>query len=95
MSFTSLLNDVKACEICAAHLPHGTRPVIQIDKAARILIAGQAPGRKVHESGVLFDDKSGDRLREWMGVDADTFYDPKKIAILKVCWHSCRISNSH
>lgn len=82
MSFTSLLNDVKACEICAAHLPHGTRPVIQIDKAARILIAGQAPGRKVHESGVLFDDKSGDRLREWMGVDADTFYDPKKIAIL-------------
>jgi uracil-DNA glycosylase len=82
MSFTSLLNDGKACEICAAHLPHGTRPVIQIDKAARILIAGQAPGRKVHESGVLFDDKSGDRLREWMGVDADTFYDPKKIAIL-------------
>ncbi len=82
MSLTSLSNDVRACEICAAHLPHGPRPIIQADKAARILIAGQAPGRKVHESGILFDDKSGDRLREWMGIDAETFYDAKQIAIL-------------
>lgn len=82
MSHTSLLRDVRACDICAAHLPHGPRPVIQTNKAARILIARQAPGRKVHDSGILFDDKSGDRLREWMGIEPDTFYDAQKIAIL-------------
>lgn len=77
-----LLRDVRACTICAEHLLHGVRPVVQMHKSARILIAGQAPGRKVHESGVPFDDASGDRLREWLGVDRDTFYDPKRIAIL-------------
>jgi uracil-DNA glycosylase len=56
--------------------------VLQADAAARILIAGQAPGRRVHESGVPFDDPSGDRLRDWMGVDKPTFYDPRRIAIL-------------
>ena len=66
--FASLLAEVRACTICAAHLPHGTRPVLQIHPQARILIASQAPGKKVHESGVPFDDASGDRLREWMGV---------------------------
>jgi uracil-DNA glycosylase len=65
-----------------AHLPHSVRPVLQLHPQARVLIAGQAPGRKVHESGVPFDDASGDRLREWMGVSRETFYDPKKIAIL-------------
>jgi len=63
-------------------LPHGPRPVLQFSESAKILIAGQAPGRKVHESGVPFDDASGDRLRDWMGVDRDTFYDAHKIAIL-------------
>lgn len=81
-SYTSLLATVRACTLCEAHLPHGVRPVLQLHPQARVLIAGQAPGRKVHESGVPFDDASGDRLREWMGVSRDTFYDPKKIAIL-------------
>ena len=81
-SFTSLLVEVRACTLCAAHLPHGVRPVLQIHPQARVLIAGQAPGRKVHASGVPFDDASGDRLRDWMGVTRAVFYDPKKIAIL-------------
>ena len=83
-SFASLLAEVRACTICAAHLPHGTRPVLQIHPQARILIASQAPGRKVHESGVPFGDASGDRLREWMGVTRDVFYDSKQIAILPI-----------
>lgn len=78
----TLLEEVRACTICAPHLDHGVRPVLQIDSKAKILIAGQAPGRKVHESGIPFDDASGDRLRQWMGVSKDTFYNAKKIAIL-------------
>jgi uracil-DNA glycosylase len=81
-SLASLLAEVRACTICAAHLPHGPRPVLQIHSQARILIASQAPGRKVHESGVPFDDASGDRLREWMGVTREVFYDSSRIAIL-------------
>ena len=68
--------------ICADHLPLGPRPIVQVHPAARILIAGQAPGRKVHETGVPFDDASGDRLRAWLGVSREVFYDPKQIAIL-------------
>jgi len=83
-SLTSLLAEVRACTICEAHLPHGVRPVLQLHPAARVLIAGQAPGRKVHESGVPFDDASGNRLRDWMGVTPEVFYDPKKIAILPI-----------
>ena len=81
-SFASLLAEVRGCTICAPHLPYGVRPVLQIHPQARVLIAGQAPGRKVHESGVPFDDASGDRLREWMGVTREVFYDPKQVAIL-------------
>ena len=81
-SFASLLAEVRACTICAAHLPHGIRPVLQIHPKARVLIAGQAPGRKVHESGVPFDDASGNRLRDWLGVAREVFYDPQRIAIL-------------
>jgi uracil-DNA glycosylase len=77
-----LLKEVRACALCSAHLPSGPRPVLQMDSRARILIAGQAPGSKVHASGIPFQDASGDRLREWMGVDAATFYDPARIAIL-------------
>jgi len=80
--FESLLNEVKACTICEPHLPQGVRPVFQMHPDARILIAGQAPGRKVHESGVPFDDASGNRLREWLGVSREVFYDPSLIAIL-------------
>ncbi len=68
--------------MCAPHLAHGVRPVLQVGTRARVLIAGQAPGRRVHESGVPFDDPSGDRLRDWMGVTRETFYDSSKIAIL-------------
>lgn len=81
-TFKALLADVRRCDLCARHLPHGVRPVLQISPAARLLIVGQAPGRKVHESGLPFDDASGDRLREWMGVTRETFYDPKQVAIV-------------
>jgi uracil-DNA glycosylase len=80
--FESLISDVRACTICAPHLPGGPRPVFQIHPESRILIAGQAPGRKVHESGVPFDDASGKRLREWMGVTPEEFYNPELLAIL-------------
>ncbi len=79
---TALLRDVRACTLCASYLPLGPRPVLQMGVGARILIAGQAPGRQVHESGVPFDDASGDRLREWMGIDRAVFYDAAMIAIL-------------
>lgn len=78
----ALLEDIRACRICATHLPLGPRPVLQAAPDARVLIVGQAPGRKVHESGVPFDDASGDRLRDWMGIGRDTFYDPQRIAIV-------------
>ena len=81
-SFSSLLTEVRACTICEAYLPLGPRPVVQLHPDARVLIAGQAPGRKVHDSGVPFDDASGDRLREWLDVTRQVFYDPKQIAIL-------------
>ena len=81
-SFSSLLTEVRACTICAAHLPLGPRPVLQLHPNAKILIAGQAPGKKVHETGVPFDDASGNRLRDWLGVTRDVFYDPEQIAIL-------------
>jgi len=81
-SLPSLLEEVRACTLCAKHLPLGPRPVFQLNPSARILIAAQAPGRKVHASGVPFDDASGDRLRAWLGVTHETFYDPKRIAIL-------------
>lgn len=77
-----LLREVRACRLCETALPHGIRPVLQVGAGARILIAGQAPGRRVHETGVPFDDPSGDRLRDWMGVTRDVFYDAEKIAIL-------------
>ena len=77
-----LLKEVRACTICAAHLPLGPRPVLQADARARILIAGQAPGSKVHATGVPFDDASGERLREWMGIGREQFYDPEIVAIL-------------
>jgi uracil-DNA glycosylase len=78
----TLLREIRRCTICAAHLPLGPRPVLQFHPKARILIAGQAPGRKVHESGIPFADQSGDRLRAWLGVTPEVFYDPQQVAIL-------------
>jgi len=76
------LKKIRACDICATHLPLGPRPVLVADMAAPILIAGQAPGTKVHASGIPWDDPSGDRLRDWLGVDKETFYNPKNFAII-------------
>jgi uracil-DNA glycosylase len=81
-SLPSLLSEIRACTICTPHLPLGPRPVVQLSAKARVLIAGQAPGRKVHESGVPFDDASGNRLREWLGVTREVFYDPKQFALV-------------
>jgi uracil-DNA glycosylase len=78
----TLIKEVRACTICAPHLPHGVRPVVQLHPDARLLIAGQAPGRKVHASGIPFDDVSGERLRDWMGIDREVFYDPEQVALL-------------
>jgi uracil-DNA glycosylase len=77
-----LLSDIAACTICKAHLPDDVYPVIRVDARAQILIAGQAPGRVVYETGLPFKDKSGDRLREWLGVDDELFYDRRKFAFL-------------
>ncbi len=77
----ALLDDVRACTICK-DLPLGPRPILQASASARLLIVGQAPGRITHHKGVPFDDPSGNRLRSWLGVDRDTFYDASKVAIL-------------
>lgn len=81
-SLDSLLADVRACRACEAHLPRGPRPIVQVGEGARVLIVGQAPGTRVHASGIPWDDASGKRLREWLGVDAATFYDPTQFAII-------------
>ncbi len=78
----NLLKDIRACTACADDLPHDPRPVLRASTSARICIVGQAPGTRVHASGIPFDDPSGDRLREWLGVDRDTFYDESRIAIV-------------
>jgi uracil-DNA glycosylase len=78
----NLLIDIRACTICAAQLPLGPRPVLRASASARILIVGQAPGTKVHASGIPWNDASGERLRDWMGVGRETFYDESRIAIV-------------
>ena len=78
----ALLAEVRGCNLCAAELPLGPRPVVQADARARILLASQAPGRAVHESGIPFDDPSGRRLREWLGVSPEQFYDASRFAIV-------------
>lgn len=82
MPFADLVKAARQCRICEAHLPLGPRPVIQLSRSARLLVVGQAPGRRVHETGLPFNDPSGDRLRDWMGIDRDTFYDEQQLAIL-------------
>lgn len=81
-SFDALLARVRACTLCAASLDHEPRPVVQASVGAKILVVGQAPGRRVHETGLPFNDPSGDRLRDWMGITRDTFYDEQQLAIL-------------
>ncbi len=78
----SLLEDVRACRVCEASLSDGPRPIVQLGSGASVVIIGQAPGRKVHESGVPWDDPSGVRLREWLGVNEAQFYDPEQVALI-------------
>ena len=78
----ALLGEVRRCTLCAKDLPLGPRPILQLHPDARILIAGQAPGRKVHESGTPFADASGDRLREWLGITPEIFYSARHVSIL-------------
>lgn len=78
----TLLKQIKSCELCVPHLPHGARPVVQASPLSQILIIGQAPGRRVHESGIAWNDPSGDQLRAWLGVDKDRFYDPAVFAFM-------------
>ena len=81
MSLSAVLDDIAACRACAGDLPHAPRPVVFVRPEVRLLIAGQAPGRRVHESGLPFTDASGDRLRQWMGIDAATFYGRPEIGV--------------
>ncbi|MEZ5992637.1 MAG: uracil-DNA glycosylase family protein [Planctomycetota bacterium] len=81
-ALTALLKRVDACRECEAHLPLGPRPVVQVSSRARILIVGQAPGTAVHESGVPWNDRSGDQLRSWLGVTREQFYDPAMFALM-------------
>ena len=81
-AFIRLKNEIDQCNLCADHLPLGPRPVYQAHPDAKILVVGQAPGTAVHKTGIPFNDPSGDRLRQWMGVSKDVFYDPRQIALV-------------
>ncbi len=81
-SLTQLLDEARACTLCEPELPLGARPIIRASTSARLLIIGQAPGTKVHESGVPWDDPSGERLRAWLGLDKEAFYDETRVALL-------------
>lgn len=76
-----LVAEIRACRHCAAHLPYEPRPIVWVHPEARILIAGQAPGRLVHETGIPWNDPSGDRLRGWLGMDREAFHDKRKVAV--------------
>ncbi|HEX4869866.1 MAG TPA: uracil-DNA glycosylase family protein [Moraxellaceae bacterium] len=77
-----LLDEVRACTLCSDQLPLGPRPILQLHPEARLLIASQAPGRHAHASGIPFDDASGERLRDWLGLDKTAFYDARRVAIV-------------
>ena len=81
-TLAAVLAEARACTRCAAHLPLGPRPVLRLSPTIRVLVASQAPGTKVHASGLPFDDASGDRLRAWMGLDRARFYDALRIGFL-------------
>lgn len=82
MTLDDLLAEIRACRICEAHLPLGPRPTLQAGSKARLLIVGQAPGTRVHATGIPFNDPSGDRLRDWLGIGRDAFYDRSKVALV-------------
>jgi len=79
---SELLAEIDACDICAAELPLGPRPVLRASRTARLMVIGQAPGTRVHETGTPWNDKSGERLRHWLDIDRKMFYDATRIAIV-------------
>lgn len=81
-TLSTLLSTIRDCRYCEAHLPLGPRPVVIADTAARILIIGQAPGTRVHESGIAWNDPSGDRLRQWLNIEREQFYSDSRLAIM-------------
>ncbi|MGB5548811.1 MAG: uracil-DNA glycosylase family protein [Polyangiales bacterium] len=81
-SSRKLHETIASCDICRKHLPLGPRPVVQFSRKSRIAIVGQAPGSRVHESGIPWDDPSGEHLREWLGVSTESFYDPDSFALV-------------
>ncbi len=81
-AFDALLNEVRACRLCESELPLGPRPVLRGKATARLLIVGQAPGARVHETGIPWNDPSGDRLRAWLNLTRDQFYDESNVAII-------------
>ncbi|EPQ9971562.1 uracil-DNA glycosylase family protein [Vibrio vulnificus] len=82
MPLEPLLTQIRACQVCASALPLGANPVTQAHSEAKILIIGQAPGTKVHHTSIPWNDASGNRLRAWLDIEKQTFYDPKQIAIM-------------
>jgi uracil-DNA glycosylase len=78
----ALLREVRACTVCARELPFGPRPVVRGTVSSRLLITSQAPGTRVHETGLSFNDRSGDVLRDWLGIDREIFYDERRVAIM-------------
>lgn len=77
-----LLDEIRNCSVCKAHLPYAPKPIIQASASARILVIGQAPGMKVQQSGIPWDDASGDNLRSWLGIDRETFYNDKLLTLM-------------
>jgi len=82
LTLNKLLREVRACRICEAQLPLGPNPILRASNTARILVIGQAPGTRVHQTGIPWNDPSGDRLRDWMQLDREYFYDERQIAII-------------
>lgn len=80
--FGALVNEIRACTVCSRHLPFAPNPVVRLKPSARILIVGQAPGTKVHATGIPWNDQSGDKLRQWLGVSRETFYNEEIFAIM-------------
>lgn len=81
-ALTELVRQVEACRVCEAHLPYPPRPVLRVSATARLLMVGQAPGMRVHQTGVPWNDPSGDRLRRWLELSREVFYDTTRIAIV-------------
>ena len=82
--FEDLVAEIRACTVCASYLPLGPRPILRGRPSARLLIVSQAPGAQVHETGLSFNDRSGDRLRAWVDLDSETFYDEARVAIMPI-----------